>query len=92
MTTMSGLPPQDSTVKAGLAAEAEAVVVPAKKKVWKGYAYPLGATWMGTGTNFAIYARDATKVELCLYDEPHASETDCITLDILGWAHIVTDC
>jgi isoamylase len=36
---------------------------------------------MGTGTNFAIYAREATKVEVCLYDEPHAPETDCFTLE-----------
>jgi isoamylase len=52
-----------------------------KKKIWKGYAYPLGATWMGTGTNFALYARDAAKVELCLYDDPHGVETDCILLE-----------
>jgi glycogen operon protein len=43
-------------------------------KVWKGYAYPLGATWMGTGTNFAIYARNATAVDLCLYDNPHEAK------------------
>jgi isoamylase len=40
-------------------------------KTWKGYACPLGATWMGTGTNFAIYSRGATTVELCLFDEIH---------------------
>jgi isoamylase len=40
-------------------------------KIWKGYAYPLGSTWMGTGTNFALYAREATKVELCLFAQPH---------------------
>ena len=40
-------------------------------KIWKGYAYPLGSTWMGTGTNFAIYSRGATAVELCLFDEIH---------------------
>src|ERR1700683_848828 len=51
-------------------------------KVWKGYAYPLGATWMGTGTNFAIYARNATSVELCLFDEPRdAQETSRVTLE-----------
>lgn len=51
-------------------------------KVWKGYAYPLGATWMGTGTNFALYARNATGVELCFYDDPHdPKETARITLE-----------
>jgi glycogen operon protein len=50
--------------------------VPAEKpklKVWKGYAYPLGATWMGTGTNFAIFSHGATAVELCLFDDVHGS-------------------
>jgi isoamylase len=50
-------------------------------KIWKGYAYPLGATWMGTGTNFAIYSHGATSVELCLFDEVHgAAETARIPL------------
>ena len=51
-------------------------------RIWKGYPYPLGSTWMGTGTNFALYAQEATKVELCLYDEAHdPKETDRITLE-----------
>jgi len=29
---------------------------------------PLGATWDGVGTNFAIFSENATKVELCLFD------------------------
>jgi len=28
----------------------------------------LGATWDGSGTNFAIFSANATKVELCLFD------------------------
>jgi glycogen operon protein len=35
---------------------------------WPGRAYPLGATWDGKGTNFAIYSENATGVELCLFD------------------------
>jgi isoamylase len=42
-------------------------------KTWKGYAYPLGATWMGTGTNFALFSRNATAVELCLFDDAHGA-------------------
>ncbi len=50
-------------------------------KIWKGYAYPLGATWMGTGTNFTLYSHDATQVELCLFDEVHgAPQTACIPM------------
>ncbi len=30
--------------------------------------YPLGATWDGNGTNFAVFSRTAESVELCLFD------------------------
>ncbi|MGI8574720.1 MAG: glycogen debranching protein GlgX [Egibacteraceae bacterium] len=36
--------------------------------VWPGTAAPLGARWDGRGTNFAIFAERAEKVELCLFD------------------------
>ncbi len=36
---------------------------------WPGRPYPLGATFDGTGTNFAIFSEVAEKVELCLFDE-----------------------
>ncbi|WP_026551882.1 glycogen debranching protein GlgX [Arthrobacter sp. H20] len=35
-------------------------------ELWPGEAYPLGATYDGTGTNFALYSEIADKVELCL--------------------------
>ncbi|GAA5508674.1 glycogen operon protein GlgX homolog [Novipirellula caenicola] len=38
-------------------------------RVWPGRPYPLGATWDGRGVNFAIYSENATKVELCLFDD-----------------------
>jgi isoamylase len=41
-------------------------------RVWPGHPYPLGATWDGAGVNFALYAENATKVELCLFDSPDA--------------------
>ncbi|WP_369253081.1 glycogen debranching protein GlgX [Geodermatophilus amargosae] len=37
--------------------------------VWPGTAYPLGATYDGTGTNFALFSEVAEKVELCLFDD-----------------------
>ncbi len=37
-------------------------------EVWPGQRYPLGATYDGTGTNFALHSEVATKVELCLFD------------------------
>ena len=36
--------------------------------VWPGRRYPLGATYDGVGTNFALYSAVAEAVELCLFD------------------------
>ncbi len=36
--------------------------------IWPGTAYPLGATYDGSGTNFALFSSIAEKVELCLFD------------------------
>ncbi len=38
--------------------------------VWRGRPYPLGATWDGLGTNFALYSEHGEAVELCLFDSP----------------------
>jgi isoamylase len=43
-------------------------------QVWPGAAYPLGATYDGTGTNFAIFSEVAEKVELCLFDDAGKEE------------------
>ena len=40
--------------------------------IWPGAAYPLGATWDGWGTNFALFSEAAERVELCLFDEAGA--------------------
>ncbi len=42
-------------------------------KVKPGHPNPLGATWDGKGVNFALFAENATKVELCLFDSPDAT-------------------
>lgn len=34
-----------------------------------GKPHPLGATWDGKGTNFALFSENATAVELCLFDQ-----------------------
>jgi isoamylase len=39
-------------------------------RVWPGAPAPLGATWDGEGTNFAIFSQHATRVELCLFADP----------------------
>jgi isoamylase len=50
-------------------------------RVWPGRPYPLGATWDGTGVNFAIFSEYASSIELCLFDAAtDRSETHCIPL------------
>jgi glycogen operon protein len=43
-------------------------------RVWPGRPYPLGATWDGAGVNFALFSEHATRVELCLFDSPDATQ------------------
>ena len=38
-------------------------------ETWPGSAYPLGATFDGSGTNFALFSEVAEKIELCLFDD-----------------------
>ncbi|WP_292835066.1 glycogen debranching protein GlgX [Microbacterium sp.] len=38
-------------------------------QVWPGSAYPLGATFDGSGTNFALFSEAAERVELCLFGD-----------------------
>ncbi len=42
--------------------------------------YPLGATFDGKGTNFALFSSGAQKVELCLFDEKGLNETSRIEI------------
>lgn len=44
-------------------------------EIWPGGPYPLGATWDGSGVNFALFSENATGVELCLYDPSGKRET-----------------
>ena len=37
-------------------------------KIYPGQPYPLGSTWDGAGVNFALFAQNATRVILCLFD------------------------
>ncbi len=37
--------------------------------IWPGSPYPLGSTFDGGGTNFAIFSEVADRIELCLFDE-----------------------
>ena len=37
--------------------------------IWPGSPYPLGRTFDGGGTNFAIFSEVADRIELCLFDD-----------------------
>jgi isoamylase len=47
-------------------------------QVWPGQPFPLGATFDGAGTNFALFSEVAERVDLCLFDDDGA-ET-CVEL------------
>jgi glycogen operon protein len=42
---------------------------PMTPDMWPGQPYPLGATYDGVGTNFALFSEAAERVELCLFDD-----------------------
>src|SRR5829696_3821110 len=48
---------------------------------YPGEPFPLGATWDGVGVNFALYAENATGVELCLFNSTNTEkELHCVRL------------
>jgi glycogen operon protein len=49
-------------------------------KLLPGRPFPLGATWDGSGVNFAIFSETAERVELCLFNELAQPEQECISL------------
>jgi glycogen operon protein len=49
-------------------------------RIKEGLPYPLGATWTGKGTNFAVFSTAATKVEICLFDAQAQTEIERIEL------------
>ena len=49
-------------------------------RIREGLPFPLGATWDGLGVNFALFSANATKVELCLFDDTGEVELERIEL------------
>ena len=49
-------------------------------RLWPGMPNPLGPTWDGLGTNFALFSAHAEKVELCLFDDAGEKETARVVL------------
>ncbi|HEX9352876.1 MAG TPA: glycogen debranching protein GlgX [Streptosporangiaceae bacterium] len=65
-------------------------------RLWPGAPYPLGATWDGTGTNFALFSEAAEQVELCLLngDVPaqfHETRVALTEIDAFVWHGYLPD-
>ena len=54
-------------------------------ETWPGAAFPLGATFDGSGTNFAIFSEIAEKVELCLFDDGVETRVPLVDVDAMIW-------
>jgi glycogen operon protein len=44
------------------------------KRIQAGTPRPLGATWTNRGVNFALFSKNATRVEICLFDADNGVE------------------
>ena len=64
-------------------------------QTWPGHPYPLGATYDGTGTNFAVFSEGAERVELCLIEaastrsKKSVTETRIEMTEVDGFVHHV---
>ncbi len=45
-----------------------------------GNPYPLGATWDGLGTNFAVFSAHAERIDLCIFDPSGRRQIGCMPL------------
>jgi isoamylase len=51
-----------------------------RSRIREGSPGPLGANWDGLGVNFSLFSANATKVELCLFDDSGGTELERIEL------------
>jgi len=55
-------------------------------QLWPGKAYPLGATYDGSGTNFTLFSEVADRVQLCLFDaDGQETQIDLPEVDGFIW-------
>ncbi len=54
-------------------------------RILPGTPYPLGATWDGWGTNFALFSEVAERVELCLFVAGGETRIDLAEVDGFVW-------
>ncbi len=53
--------------------------------VWPGRPFPLGPTWDGEGTNFALFSEHAERVELCLFDGDRETRVEVTDVTAFNW-------
>ncbi len=49
-------------------------------RIQEGHPFHRGANWDGKGTNFAVFSANATKVEVCIFDDSGERELHRVTL------------
>ncbi|HUF57484.1 MAG TPA: glycogen debranching protein GlgX [Thermohalobaculum sp.] len=49
-------------------------------RVLQGLPHPLGATWDGSGVNFALFSANAARVQLCLFDRQGRREIERVDM------------
>jgi isoamylase len=50
------------------------------RTILPGKPYPQGATWDGTGVNFAVYSERATGVDVCLYEDLETNNCETVQM------------
>src|SRR5579884_371496 len=60
-------------------------------KIWPGQPYPLGATFDGVGTNFAVFSEVAVCVELCLFQDGREQRVELPECTSYVWHGYVPD-
>src|SRR5690349_17904896 len=55
-------------------------MAPFPDRLEPGAPFPLGATWDGLGTNFAVFSGNATRIDLCIFDPAGRREVARYTL------------
>ena len=74
----SGMPAVPATMPATIP---EVTAMPlSQPRVSEGAPFPLGSTWNGLGVNFAIFSANATRVELCIFDDTGTAEIGRVDL------------
>jgi glycogen operon protein len=55
-------------------------------ETWPGKPFPLGPTWDGHGTNFALFSENAERVELCLFDaDDNETRVELTSREVYNW-------